>query len=68
MHKKVSITKEQDGCFERELFVETSSSLEGDVFIGISVIGDCSDIALNQKELAEFISELQKFLNPKSNA
>ena len=68
MHKKVSITKEQDGCFERELFVETSSSLEGDVFIGISVIGDCSDIALNQEELAEFISELQKFLNPKSNA
>ncbi len=68
MHKKVSITKEQDGCFERELFVETSSSLEGDVFIGISVIGDCSDIALNQEELAVFISELQKFLNPKSNA
>jgi hypothetical protein len=68
MHKKVSITKEQDGCFERELFVETSSSLEGDVFIGISVIGDCSDIALNQKELAEFISELQKFLNPTHNA
>ena len=67
MHKKVSITKEQDGCFERELFVETSSSLEGDVFIGISVIGDCSDIALNQEELAEFISELQTFLNPKSN-
>ena len=68
MHKKVSIIKKQDGCFQQELFVETSSSVEGDVFIGVTAFEECLDFALNQKELAEFISELQKFLNPKSNA
>ena len=68
MHKKISIIKKQDGCFQQELFVETSSSVEGDVFIGVSGLEECLDFPLNQEELAEFISELQKFLNPKSNA
>ena len=67
MHKKISIIKKQDGCFQQELFVETSSSVEGDVFIGVNAFEECLDFALNQEELAEFISELQKFLNPKSN-
>ena len=68
MHKKISIIKKQDGCFQQELFVETSSSVEGDVFIGVNAFGDCLDIALNQEDLAEFISELQTFLNPQNNA
>ncbi len=66
--KKVSITKEEDSWGARELFIETSSSVEGDTFIGVNAFGECLEVALNQKELAEFISELQKFLNPKPNA
>lgn len=68
MHKKVSIIKKQDGCFQQELFVETSSSVEGDVFIGVDAFEECLDFPLNQEELADFISELQKFLNPQNNA
>jgi hypothetical protein len=68
MHKKVSITKEEDGWAGRELFIETSSKVEGDVFIGVDAFEECLDFPLNQEELAEFISELQKFLNPKPNA
>ena len=68
MHKKVSITKEEDSWGERELFIETSSSVEGDVFIGVNAFGECLDLALNQEELSVFISELQKFINPTHNA
>ena len=68
MRKKVSITKEEDGWEEKELFIETSSRDEGDVFIGVNASEECLDFLLNQEELAEFISELQKFLNPTHNA
>lgn len=68
MAKKVTIRKEEDTSLERHLFAETSSSVEGDIFIGVNAIGHGLEVALNQEELAEFISELQKFLNPKSNA
>jgi hypothetical protein len=68
MHKKVSIIKKQEGCLQQELFVETSSSVEGDVFIGVNAFEECLDFPLNQEELADFILELQKFLNPQNNA
>ena len=75
MANRVTIRKEEDTSWERHLFAETSPEYKGYTFIGVNAIGDLSrsighglEVALNQKELAEFISELQKFLNPKSNA
>ncbi len=68
MANRVSIIKEEDTSLERPLFAETSPEYKGYTFIGVDVIGHRLEVALNQEELAEFISELQTFLNPKSNA
>ena len=67
MANRVSIRKEEDSYWEREVFAETSPDVEGHTFIGVNVIGHRLDVALNQEELAEFISELQKFINPTHN-
>ena len=67
MAKKITITKEEDTSWERHLFAETSPEYKGLTFIGVEAIGYRLEVVLNQEELAEFISELQTFLNPKSN-
>lgn len=68
MANRVTIRKEEDTSWERHLFAETSPEYKGYTFIGVNAIGHGLEVALNQKELAEFISELQKFLNPTHNA
>jgi hypothetical protein len=68
MAKKVTIRKEEDTSWERHLFAETSPEYKGYTFIGVSAIGHGLEVALNQEDLAEFISELQKFINPTHNA
>jgi len=67
MANRVTIRKEEDTSWERHLFAETSPEYKGYIFIGVNAIEHRLEVALNQEELAEFISELQKFLNPKSN-
>jgi hypothetical protein len=68
MANRVTIRKEEDTSWERHLFAETSPEYKGYTFIGVNAIGHRLEVALNQKELAEFISELQKFINPTHNA